>query len=82
MSATLTPPAAALAALLDVQAVADLLGCSGRHVYRLADRGAMPRPVKLGSLIRWRRSTGDPMTGLDDWLAAGCPSCREGGHRR
>jgi predicted DNA-binding transcriptional regulator AlpA len=81
MTATLSPPAAAPAALLDVQAVADLLGCSARHVYRLADRWAMPRPVKLGSLIRWRRSTGDAMTGLEDWLAAGCPSCREGGRR-
>ena len=79
MPTALVPPAAAApAALLDVAAVAEMLGCSGRHVYRLADRGAMPRPVKLGSLIRWRRSTGDPMTGLEDWLAAGCPSCREG----
>lgn len=77
MIATLSAPAAAPAALLDVGAVADLLGCSARHVYRLADRGAMPRPVRLGSLIRWRRSTGDAMTGVEDWIAAGCPSCRE-----
>jgi excisionase family DNA binding protein len=81
MTAVLSPPAVAPAALLDVQAVAKMLGCSARHVYRLADRGAMPRPVKLGSLIRWRRSTGDAMTGVEDWVNAGCPSCREG-HRR
>jgi predicted DNA-binding transcriptional regulator AlpA len=81
MTATLERPAATPAALLDVGAVADLLGCSPRHVYRLADRGAMPRPVKFGRLIRWRCSTGDPMTGLQDWIDAGCPSCREG-HRR
>jgi excisionase family DNA binding protein len=80
MTAVLSPPTVAPAALLDVGAVADLLGCSARHVYRLADRGAMPRPVRLGSLIRWRRSTGNPMTGLEDWLQAGCPSCR--GDRR
>jgi predicted DNA-binding transcriptional regulator AlpA len=80
MSTVPTQPVATPAALLDVQAVRELLGgCSARHIYRLADRGAMPRPVKLGSLVRWRRSTGDPMTGLDDWLAAGCPSCRKGG---
>lgn len=69
-------PAEPSAKLLDVQAVAEMLGCSTRHVYRLSDSGRMPRPVKLGSLVRWRRSTGDPMTGLDDWVTAGCPSCR------
>ena len=57
---------AAGAALLDVNAVADLLGCSPRHVYRFADGGRMPRPVKLGALARWRRSE------LDKWIAGGC----------
>ena len=79
MSTVLTPLAAAPAALLDVQTVADLLGCSTRHVYRLADRGAMPRPVKLGALVRWRRSTGDACTGIEDWIAASWPNCRKGG---
>jgi excisionase family DNA binding protein len=64
------PDLAALPALLDVRAVAQLLGCSARHVYRLADAAKMPSPVKLGTLVRWRRSD------LDDWLAAGCPSTR------
>jgi predicted DNA-binding transcriptional regulator AlpA len=78
MSVTLQdPPAGASAALLDVQGVADLLCCSTRHVYRLADRGAMPRPVRLSALVRWRLRTGDPMTGLLDWIDAGCPSRRE-----
>jgi excisionase family DNA binding protein len=62
------------AALLDVQAVAGLLNCSPRHVYRMTDAGRMPRPVRLGALVRWRRSTGDPATGIEDWIAAGCPS--------
>jgi len=39
--------------MLDVGSVAELLGCSMRHVYRLVDRGAMPPPVRLGKLIRW-----------------------------
>lgn len=57
--------------LLDVRAVAALLGgCSVRHVYRLADAGKMPRPVKLGSLIRWSRSD------LQAWIDSGCPSMR------
>ncbi len=55
------------AELLDVKAVALLLGgCSTRHVYRLADAGQMPRPIRLGSLVRWRRAE------LMSWLEGGC----------
>ncbi len=56
--------------LLDVNAVAKLLSCSARHVYRLADSGRMPRPKKLGALVRWDRSE------LEKWLADDCPACR------
>ena len=79
MTTTLDKPAVTPepAALLDVNAVAALLNCSPQHVRRLADAGRMPRPVRLNSLIRWRRSTGDSMTGVQDWVDAGCPSCRE-----
>jgi len=58
------------AALLDVTEVAALLHCSGRHVYRLADSGKMPRPVKLGQLVRWSR------TQLERWITDGCPPVR------
>lgn len=61
------------AALLDVQAVAALLSCSTRHVYRLADAGRMPPPVKLGALVRWK------IQSLEEWLAEGCPSSRKAG---
>ena len=58
-------------ALLTVKQVAGLLGCSSRHVYRLSDRGAMPRPVRLGSvLVRWDRSA------VESWIAGGCKSIR------
>lgn len=56
--------------LLDVRAVAAILGCSWRTIYRLADAGKMPRPVKLGHLVRW------DAVALDEWIAAGCPSVR------
>lgn len=56
--------------LLDVHAVAQLLSCSTRHVYRLADSGQMPRPRKLGALVRWDREE------LEKWLSDGCPTCR------
>ena len=54
--------------LMDVTAVAKLLGCSVRHVYRLADTGRMPMPLRLGRLVRWRRDD------LVKWISAGCPS--------
>jgi excisionase family DNA binding protein len=65
---TAPPQPAVPSALLDVQAVAAMLDCSARHVYRLSDAGRMPAPVRVGSLVRWRRSD------IDAWLAAGCPS--------
>jgi excisionase family DNA binding protein len=58
------------AELLDVRAVAELLACSKRHVYRLSDAGRMPRPVALGRLIRWRRAE------LLNWVNDGCPPVR------
>ena len=70
MKTTVTTPADAPADLIDVLAVGQKLTCSKRHVYRLSDAGKMPPPVKLGSLVRWSRSA------IDDWIAAGCPSCR------
>lgn len=59
--------------LLDVQQLAQLLHCSPRHCYRLADRGALPRPVRLGALIRW------PRAAIDSWITAGCPAVQRGG---
>jgi predicted DNA-binding transcriptional regulator AlpA len=73
----LTQPVRAFAAaLLDVRAVAAMLDCSPRHVCRLTDAGRMPPPIRLGALVRYRRQTGDPTTGIEDWLAAGCPLVR------
>ena len=57
--------------LLNVKDVADLLSCSPRTIYRLADSGRMPHPLRLGTLVRWRRSD------LYAWLDAGCPVIRK-----
>jgi excisionase family DNA binding protein len=67
------PDSAAAPVLLDVRAVAALLDCSPRHIYRLADAGRMPAPVRIGSLVRWRRQD------LDDWLSGGCKPVRQTG---
>ena len=61
------------AQLVDVRAVAKLLGCSTRHVYRLTDAGLMPPSIRLGTLVRWSR------TAIDEWIGQGCPSCRRAG---
>ncbi len=63
-------PPVVSAELLGVKAVASLLGCSPRHIYRLADAGQMPLPIKLGSLVRWRRAE------LMSWLEGGCQPIR------
>ena len=71
------PKTGPAAELIDVKAVAQLLGgCSTRHVFRLSDASQMPRPIKLGSLVRWRRAE------LDAWIAAGCPTKQTGGQDR
>ena len=62
-------PASGQAKLLHVGAVAELLACSTRHVNRLADAGRMPAPIRLGALVRWQRAA------IDEWIAAGCPTC-------
>ncbi|HZZ76904.1 MAG TPA: helix-turn-helix domain-containing protein [Gemmataceae bacterium] len=66
----LDPEARRPAVLLDVKAVAALLTCSPRHVYRLVDTGKMPLPVRLGTLVRW------PLHTIEQWLKDGCPAVR------
>jgi predicted DNA-binding transcriptional regulator AlpA len=59
-------------ALSDLTEVSALLLCSKRHVIRMAERGLMPPPVRLGSLVRWQRGA------IDSWIAKGCPAVRRG----
>ena len=64
-------------ALLDVRAVAALLGCSPRHVMRLVASARFPKPIALGRLVRWRR------TDLDAFLSdagSGRPFVSGAGH--
>lgn len=65
------PNAEQLAELLTVRQVASLLGgCSTRHVRRLYDSGRMPRPIKLGNLLRWRKRE------VLAWIENGCEPLR------
>jgi len=55
--------------LLDVRAVAQMIGCGTRTVWRLADRGGMPMPIRPGGTraVRWRRAE------LEAWIEQGAP---------
>ena len=64
------PLADSPAMLLDVRRVAARLGCSSRHVYRLADAGRMPRPRHVGTLVRWSKAE------VESWVADGCKPVR------
>ena len=64
------PPVADPGQLIGVDKVAELLECSLRTVYRLADCGQLPRPRKVGSLVRW--SVGE----IRKWVQEGCPKQR------
>ena len=56
-------------ALLDLHEVAAFLNISAATIRRLAERGAMPQPVRLGRAVRWKRED------LLSWVAAGCSPC-------
>lgn len=54
--------------LINLDAVARWLGVSHRHIYRLVDRGAMPKPVRLGVAVRWDSEV------IRSWIDSGCPA--------
>ena len=54
--------------LLRAPEVAEKLGISRSHLYKLNSSGRLPRPVRLGGSVRW------PADELAAWTAAGCPS--------
>ncbi len=56
------------AVMLTADGLAKLLDCSPRSVRRLADKGSIPPPVKIGGMVRWPRGT------IEQWLADGCPA--------
>ena len=49
-----------------------MLKCSDRHITHLRAIGAVPKPVKLGSLVRWHRKQ------IEDWVRDGCPQAESG----
>ena len=60
--------------LVDIDYLAELTGLSKPTLRRMnADQAAMPRGIRIGRRsIRWRLRTGEPKTGILDWIEAGC----------
>ena len=54
--------------MLTTEGLARALNCSPRSIRRLADQGSVPRPVKIGGLLRW------PREAVERWIADGCPA--------
>ncbi len=53
--------------LLSTKQVAEALDVSRRTIYRMRQTGKLPKPVKMGKSLKWRREE------LEAWVAAGCP---------
>lgn len=51
--------------------VARMLGVSVRQVWRLHATGRLPRPIRLGNCVRWRRAE------IEAFVAAGCPNAEQ-----
>ena len=53
--------------LMDIRAVARILGCCTATVRRMADRDELPQPVRVGRrLLRWDRGV------IQAWIENGC----------
>ena len=54
--------------LLTVNEVASRLRMSSRTIWRMQEAAKLPSPVRLGRVVRWRRSD------IEQWIDFGCPS--------
>ena len=62
------------AALIDAAEFARLLSVSKPTIWRMRDAGKLPLATTLtAQCIRWHLRTGNPATGVLDWINAGCP---------
>ena len=62
--------------LITAKELSKILSISSRTVWRLRSAGKLPKPVKVGSSIRWRLSD------IDLWIELGCPEQREFEYRK
>lgn len=69
MSAKTKPPEY----LLTIAQVAERLKISRETVRRMTDRGACPKPVRLGRAVRYRQVE------IETWVGDGCPDLSKRG---
>lgn len=50
--------------------LAEMLGLSVRQIWRLHSAGKIPKSIRLGGSVRWKRGE------IMDWFDAGCPDRR------
>ncbi len=65
-----------LVRLIDVKELAQITTLSRATIWRHREEGLLPCGVKIGRSVRWRLRTGDPKTGILDWIEASCPRCQ------
>jgi excisionase family DNA binding protein len=53
--------------LIDMREASKLLKVSERTIYGMHTQGRMPKPIRIGSAVRW------PYNQLQAWVDAGCP---------
>ena len=54
--------------LINANELADILGISMRHLWRMKAAGELPKPVHLRNSVRW------VLSDIERWLSMGCPS--------
>jgi predicted DNA-binding transcriptional regulator AlpA len=62
--------------LIDTKLFAHFLNVSARTLARLESEQAIPEPVRLGTLKRWR------LNEVLEWIEADCPPRRVWDHKR
>ena len=67
-TALFAPDSPSESLLITAEEFGRLLGISERSIWRLNSAGHVPKPVRIGGSVRWRRN--DVM----DWIHAGCPT--------
>lgn len=56
--------------LIGADELAALLRISTRSLWRLLSAGRLPKPIRLGRSVRWRRVE------VEIWINCGCPAVR------
>lgn len=67
----MTAPATITPIVLTASQAGELVGLDGSTIRRNSEAGLFPKPIHIGSAVRWRRAE------IEDWLAAGCPAAAE-----